>query len=79
VGTILKNKRFQTIYFNAWENDFDENPLVALIAELKSLIKSSTQKKKIFNSVIQKGAILAKNALPALAKGLAKGTLILKS
>jgi len=29
----LKNQSFQTIYFNAWENDFEDNPLVALMGE----------------------------------------------
>jgi hypothetical protein len=68
----LKNRKFQTLYFNAWENDFDENPLVALMAELKTLIKSNVTKQKIFNSVIEKGAVIAKNALPAIAKGVLK-------
>src|SRR5690554_3950746 len=33
----LKNKDFQTVYFNAWENDFDRNPLIAILSELKTL------------------------------------------
>lgn len=26
---MLINKEYQTIYFNAWENDFEDNPLTA--------------------------------------------------
>ena len=32
----LKNQEFQTLYFNAWENDFENNPLTALMGELKN-------------------------------------------
>jgi hypothetical protein len=59
---------FQTLYFNAWENDFEPNPLVALIAELKSLTKSDS---KEFKSLLAKGAVITKNVLPQLLKGLA--------
>jgi len=68
----LKNESFQTIYFNAWENDFDDSPLIALIAELKTLIKDNSTKKRIYKSVLKKGAVLLKNAVPALVKSVAK-------
>ena len=68
----LKNNGFQTIYFNAWENDFDNNPLVAIMSELSELKTLTDQKnEKTFDSVIEKGAILAKNILPALIKAVA--------
>jgi nucleoside-triphosphatase THEP1 len=66
----LKNENFQTIYFNAWENDFDSNPLVALMSELKGL--TNEKNKKVFKSVVEKGAVLVKNIAPALAKALIK-------
>jgi predicted KAP-like P-loop ATPase len=66
----LKNEGFQTIYFNAWENDFDSNPLVALMSELETL--TNTNNKEVFKSVIEKGAVLVKNIAPALAKSLIK-------
>jgi len=66
----LINKGYTTLYFNAWENDFDKNPLVALISELKVLKTSSNE--DIFKSVMQKGSIIARNILPALLKGLMK-------
>jgi len=55
----LKNEGFQTIYFNAWENDFDSNPLVALMSELETLTNAKNE--KVFKSVIEKGAVLVKN------------------
>lgn len=66
----LKNEGFQTIYFNAWENDFDSNPLVALMSELETL--TNAKNKKVFKSVVEKGAVLVKNIAPALAKSLIK-------
>ena len=65
----LKNEGYNTLYFNAWENDFDANPLVAIMSELKTLTNSND---KIFNSVIQKGAILTKKILPTVLKAIAK-------
>jgi len=68
----LANKGFQTVYFNAWENDFDNNPLVALISELKPLMQGKLDGEKIFKSVVEKGAVLIKNLAPALTKSLLK-------
>lgn len=66
----LVNAGFQTIYFNAWENDFDQNPLVALVSELKILVnKKNTE---AFNEIVSKGAILVKNVAPAIIKALIK-------
>jgi len=65
----LSNDGFQTIYFNAWENDFDNNPIVALMSELKGL--TNTKNSEVFKSIVEKGAILAKNVLPALVKSIA--------
>ncbi len=59
----LENNGFKTIYFNAWENDFNKNPLVALMSELKMLTKKND---KLFKSAIEKGAVLAKNVLPPM-------------
>lgn len=64
----LKNSDFQTIYFNAWESDFDNNPLVALMSELKTLTNANN--KKIFNSILEKGAVLTKSIAPELLRSL---------
>jgi len=66
----LKNQEFQTVYFNAWENDFENNPLTALMGELKTLTKVETEQK--FKDVLKKGAYLTKNILPALAGALSE-------
>lgn len=66
----LINEGFQTIYFNAWENDFDNNPLVALISELSTLINGHN--KKQFKSVVAKGAVLVKHIVPSMLKSFAE-------
>ncbi len=38
---LLEQKGTKTIYFNAWESDFEDNPLSALMAELKSVLRPS--------------------------------------
>jgi thymidylate kinase len=65
----LQNSGFTTLYFNAWENDFERNPLAAIMSELKILRQRNNE--KTFKSLLKKGAILTKNILPALAKGVA--------
>lgn len=64
----LKNEGFKTLYFNAWENDFENGALTALMSELSSLQEKGT--KALFKKVLQKGAILTKNALPILLKAI---------
>lgn len=65
----LKNKGHKTIYFNAWENDFEDNPLTALMGELKTLTKKSTEKE--FKSTLKKAATLSKHIAPVIAQALA--------
>ena len=66
----LINHEFQTLYFNAWENDFEDDVLVALLSELEELKEDET--KEVFNEVIKRAAPLAKKLLPSVAKALAK-------
>lgn len=66
----LKLQGFNTVYFNAWENDFDSNPLVAIMSELKAL--TNPKYEKLFKSVVQKGAVLVKHTVPELIKAIAK-------
>lgn len=65
----LKNKKFQTVYFNAWENDFENNPLVALMGELKTLTNKDTEPE--FKKTLKKAATLSKQILPVIAEALA--------
>jgi hypothetical protein len=66
----LKIQGFRTLYFNAWENDFELNPQTAILAELQLLFDEKDKKK--FEPLLKKGAIVAKNVIPSLLKGLVK-------
>ena len=66
----LKNKGHKTVYFNAWENDFEDNPLIALMGELKELTNKSTEPE--FKSTLKKAAILSKHITPIIAKAIAE-------
>lgn len=63
----LEKATYKTIYFNAWENDFENEPLTALLGELKKLVDDKTE---TYNSLLKKGVVITKNILPALAKGV---------
>ena len=65
----LKNKNYQTVYFNAWENDFENNPLTALMGELKTLTKKATEPE--FKAVLKNAAVISKHILPMVAKAIA--------
>ena len=64
----LKNNDFQTLYFNAWENDFQPEVIIALIAELSELRE---KREKTFKSVVKKGAAFLTKVAPSVAKGVA--------
>jgi hypothetical protein len=66
----LKNKDYKILYFNAWENDFQSDVLVALLAELEILADPSTEAG--FKKVLSKATPLLKKAGLGLVKGLAK-------
>ncbi|MBN8865818.1 MAG: hypothetical protein J0H92_20765 [Sphingobacteriales bacterium] len=66
----LKAFGFHTIYFNAWENDLNKDPLVAIISELKTLIDPTSTDG--FQKLVEKGAALIKNVAPALLKAATK-------
>ena len=65
----LKNSNYQTLYFNAWENDFENNPLTALMGELKTLTTLETEKK--FKNTLKKASTLTKHIAPIIAKAIA--------
>ncbi|SFC98889.1 KAP family P-loop domain-containing protein [Flexibacter flexilis DSM 6793] len=66
----LKEKAFQTVYFNAWENDFEDNPLVAIIGELKASL--GNEDSEGFEKLIDAAATFSKSIIPALLKGAIK-------
>lgn len=64
----LKNQGYETLYFNAWENDFQQEVIIALLSELEEL---KPKKGKTFNTLLEKTATFMTKALPAVAKGVA--------
>lgn len=66
----LKNSEYKTLYFNAWENDFESSPLIALMGELKTLIPGTKGKAK-FKALTKNAGVLAKNILPTIAGAIA--------
>lgn len=65
----LINDGYKTIYFNAWENDFDNNPLTALMGELKTLCNKSSE--PAFKKTLKNLSSLSKHILPTVAKAIA--------
>lgn len=68
----LKSDGFVTLSFNAWECDFVEDALVALIGEFESGLASEASDNPTVSDAIDKakktGARLLKRAIPALVK-----------
>ncbi|MCR1025769.1 KAP family NTPase [Cellulophaga baltica] len=64
----LKNEKFSTLYFNAWENDFQPEVMIALLSELSELREKGSSD---FDPVLKKAARFLKKAAPAVAKGVA--------
>jgi KAP family P-loop domain len=74
------NQKIQCLYFNAWENDFSESPLVSLIGELGAGISAlrlgeahSKLVEKVFEKTKKAGAALIKTALPTAIKMATSG------
>lgn len=65
----LVNDDFITVYFNAWENDFEDEPLTALLGELNSI---KTTSERTFDNVLKVAKNFTTEFLPAAAKGIAK-------
>ncbi|MBC6998936.1 P-loop NTPase fold protein [Cytophaga sp. FL35] len=65
----LRNREYETLYFNAWENDFENNPLTALMGELKTLTTKET--KPEFKKTLRKASTLTKHIAPIIAKAIA--------
>jgi energy-coupling factor transporter ATP-binding protein EcfA2 len=65
----LIDDKFNTLYFNAWENDFEDDALVALLAELSALHPDS--KELVYKTLLEKSAALTREVLPSLFKAAA--------
>lgn len=66
----LNNATYKTLYFNSWENDFESNPLVAILSELKTINTKSDD--KAFKSLLKKGALVSKSVIPVIVEAIAK-------
>lgn len=68
----LSKKNIHTLYFNAWETDFSEDPLISFLGEishgLESLINSSDSTKEAWATTKALGKQIAKRGLPALIR-----------
>lgn len=64
----LELEGLKTIYFNAWENDFEDNALTALVGELNPIVIPASQES--FKKVLKSGLMISKHILPAIVKGL---------
>lgn len=68
----LKSKEIPSLYFNAWETDFSDDPLVSFLGEmnegLKSLIGESEPSQEAWSKTKAAGKQIAKRGLPALIK-----------
>ena len=60
---MLKNEGGHPLYFNAWENDYVSDPLIALLSELKELNAQSSKWKEV---IANGGKILASIATSAV-------------
>lgn len=67
----LENNEYKVIYFNAWENDINDDALSALVAELKNGIKSANDEgkaSKLFSGVKTVSARILKKSIPIVVK-----------
>ncbi|MBT6230397.1 MAG: NTPase [Candidatus Scalindua sp.] len=75
--SYLEKNNVASLYFNAWETDFAEDPLVAFLGEMNSLLgdflNKQGQKNEAWEKTIKIGAHIAKKGIPALIKVLTSG------
>ncbi len=71
----LENKNFPTLYYNAWENDFNDDALLSIISEIDHGINELKNKYGFNNKTVQKfdkvkklSTMFAKRAIPAALK-----------
>lgn len=66
----LTNNNYKTLYFNAWNSDYTDDPLLALVSELKELSPNSEK----INSIAGKAGRIMGRVLLTISKGLIKKT-----
>lgn len=75
--SYLEKDNIVSLYFNAWETDFAEDPLVAFLGEMNSslggLLNKQGKRNEAWEKTIKIGAHIAKKGIPALIKVLTSG------
>ncbi|MBM9614758.1 hypothetical protein JWJ90_10730 [Desulfobulbus rhabdoformis] len=75
--SYLKGIGAQSLYFNAWETDFSEEPLVSFLGEmnegLESLIGTSEKSRDAWKKTKDIGKKIAKRAIPVAVKLTTQG------
>ena len=64
----LENQKFRAIYFNAWEDDFCEDPLLAILGQLAEYFKESKLESLSRTAMAIAMPLIRKNALSVLNK-----------
>ena len=67
----LVNQDFSVLYFNVWENDFVEDPMVGLVGQLREMCQSEESKANFKEIVAMAGKVMA-GIFPAVMKGVVK-------
>lgn len=77
-GEIIKNDEFKVVYFDAFQNDFQSDPFVALSAKLYALVEDNDLKERYLEATKKVGGVVLKAAakigIGALTLGLVKGS-----
>ena len=60
----LEDNKYKTLYFNAWESDYIDDPIIALLGELKEIITDSSK----FKTLAANGGKVALRFTAELAK-----------
>jgi hypothetical protein len=74
----LNKKEIKSIYFNAWQYDYSNEPLIVLLGELNQYILDNYHDDNVvekLDKVKEFGVKIIKKALPAFAKGATAGVL----
>lgn len=68
----LKSENTPSLYFNAWETDFSDDPLISFLGEMNQGLKNLTGESKETNEAWEKtkaaGKQIAKRGIPALIR-----------
>lgn len=75
----LENDGHPCLYFNAWETDFAEDPLIAFVGELDALLKGISpeegDRREVIESVKRTAGAIAKRVVPAAIRLVSMGAI----